>query len=492
MTEPRAAERYGWLATAGVALGLRLALATLPLVNHPDEIWQYLEPAYGIVTGRWIETWEFHAHIRGWLIPMLLVPPVAIGHWLAPASQLHIWLVRLVLALASLGIVVAAAMLGARSGRLHALVAAWVAAIWPEIVYFASRSSAEAIALSLLLPAIALLYRLKERPAAGTAFAAGFLLLLGVIARFQYLPAVALIAVWGAADHCRRVWKPLLLGNAAALALGGLADLGMGEAPFSWGLRNYATNMIASRSALFGTSPPGWYFTTIGAIWGWSALALVPLIALGARRLPMLAACAGVLLATHMLVPHKEYRFVLLAVALLVLLAAIGSADAALWLTRRRPSMQAALFPALATFWLGLAIAVGAGEPFRDFWSIGHDALIAEARAGEIPGVCGIAFYRIGVHPRASHALVNRPVPLLLIDGPIAQETAAANRDRFNVAIAPRLAGASLPAAYRLAGCPSPDVPRAQQGNCLFLRPGGCRGGAGDFDYGRALTRLGH
>lgn len=77
------------LAIVLVALVVRVAVAALPIVHHEDEIWQYLEPAYGAVTGRWIETWDIREGIRSWLMPVLLMPGVALGHALAPRSGLQ-------------------------------------------------------------------------------------------------------------------------------------------------------------------------------------------------------------------------------------------------------------------------------------------------------------------------------------------------------------------------------------------------------------------
>ena len=133
-----------------VALGLRLILSARMTVFHADEVWQYLEPAYGLVTGHWVRAWEFHAGIRGWFVPLVLSIPIAIGQAIAPQTQLHVYLVRAMLALVSLGIPVAWYDLARPLGRRHALVAAWVGAVWCEVFYFGVRPSAEGLGLSLL------------------------------------------------------------------------------------------------------------------------------------------------------------------------------------------------------------------------------------------------------------------------------------------------------------------------------------------------------
>jgi hypothetical protein len=154
-----------FIAIMVVAAFFRGALASQMTAFHADEVWQYLEPAYGIVTGHWIHAWEFREGIRGWFVPAVLALPLALGHGIAPDSQLHIYLMRTTLGALSLAVPWAWYDLGRPISRLHGLVAAWVAAIWCEVFYFAVRPSAEGIVLSLLFPAIALARRVRLRPA---------------------------------------------------------------------------------------------------------------------------------------------------------------------------------------------------------------------------------------------------------------------------------------------------------------------------------------
>ncbi|MFM2370670.1 MAG: hypothetical protein RIS85_392, partial [Pseudomonadota bacterium] len=125
-----------WLAGCLLlGLALRLIVLNLTIYHHADEIWQYIEPAYGMVTGDWIRTWDIRSGIRSWLIPMVLVGPVWLGHAISPDSLLHVRLAQGLMALLSLGTIWAGWSLGERISRRHALVAAFVAAVWVEFVY---------------------------------------------------------------------------------------------------------------------------------------------------------------------------------------------------------------------------------------------------------------------------------------------------------------------------------------------------------------------
>ncbi len=472
----------------GVALVLRLALASRMSVFHADEVWQYLEPAYGLVTGSWVRAWEFHAGIRGWFVPLVLSLPIALGHALAPHTQLHLWLVRTMLALLSLGVPVAWYDLARRCGRDHALVAAFAGAVWCEVFYFGVRPSAEGIGLSLLFPAMALAARLRDDARPRPAIGLGLLLALGFVVRFHYLPAIGLIALWSLGAGWRRTLPGLALGFAAGLALGGLGDLVTGHPPLLWIWRSIAFNVVQGGSDLFGTQPPWWFASYQLRTWGWASLAIVPLALIGAWRRPMLLAIAVSIYATHSLIAHKEYRFVLLGTTTLILLAAIGSVD--LWTFARGKARLAV--PVLCTVWAGLSLAVGLTPIFAEYWTQGDIPFMSLVIAGEQPGICGFAMVDQPAHPALAMAMFNRDVPVLLFDGPEAAIEARAMARRYNVIEASQLNGPALPPGYRRIGCRGEETLNIEDRlQCIYVRAGGCSGTVGDFAYQPAIERRG-
>lgn len=477
----------------GVALVFRLAMASQTIVHQPDEIWQYLEPAWGRLTGHWIVAWEFHEGIRGWLVPMLLTPSLALGHAIAPDTMLHLWLTRGLLGLLSLGVVASFFAMGERISRQHAIVAGWVGAVWVEIFYFAARPSGEGIALSLAMPALYLAMRLRERPSIRLAGILGLLLGLTFIVRFQYAPALALIGLLAVSGDPRRTLLPLAGGSLVAIALGALADMAAGAPPLLWLWRNFAINLGENRSASFGTQPPWWFVTQIGATWHIAMLVLLPSLLTGARRFPFVALIALVVIASHSLIPHKEYRFVILAIALGIFLAAIGSVD--LWKAlagRWRVAERINATIALCVLWFLLSAVVGATKPFSAYWGNGRAANTMLAKAGRTPGICGLALFQEPDLPMANYTYLNRSVPVMLLEGRRSAASAQAMAPAFNVIIAPRLSAPELPASYRQVECLQPHKAPEKQKFCLLMRPGACTMPPGDFDYNTVLRRLGH
>ena len=174
-----------------LAVAVRLPLAFWPNVNHPDEIFQYLEPAWRMLGHDGIVTWEWRDGIRSSFLPTLFVGPVLLGDWLAPGGAGAFIVPRLVVALASLSIVISAWFFGARVSRMHAIIAALVAAIWFEVVYFAPHTLSEPLATALIVPAALLL---TDGPSQKRLVIGGGLLALAFVWRFQYAPAMSVFA----------------------------------------------------------------------------------------------------------------------------------------------------------------------------------------------------------------------------------------------------------------------------------------------------------
>lgn len=441
------------------------ALAALPfMVNWFDEIWQYLEPAWHLVAGPWVQTWDYRAGLRSWLIPELLSVPMGIGHALSPDTTLHLLLVRLTLAALSLVIVGSAASLGLRLSRLHGIVTGFVAATWFELVYFAPRALSEPIGLALLMGAIWLL--LARRAPGPRQFAiAGLLMGLCFVARIQYAPALLTLAIFTAKRDWRGAWLPMIAGGCGALAIDALANLAMGAMPFRWMIEAARINLIEGRAKAYGELPLIGYFQLIA--WYWY-LAMVPILLLawiGAKRYPALLWIALVHLGFHSAVGHKEYRFVLASTALLVILAAIGSAD----LLRKVPRRRLVLATAGTLAAWGATSAALAGGHFRPNWTMEADLAAALERAGRPAATCGLALYRPRDTVAGAYALYRRDTPIYRIETPA---DAARHAGAFDVVVTARDHVAELPKAYRLEACAAPGMTDAP--GCVLRRTGSC------------------
>jgi hypothetical protein len=472
-----------------LAIALRFWAASVPSMAHPDEVFQYLEQAHRLVFGYGIVPWEYRYGMRSWLVPLALSPLMSLGAALAPGGTLYLLLPKLAVAALSLLILPAAYGLGARLSRMHAVAALAVAAFWYEFVYFGAHVLTETMAVAVIMPGAALLLPRPQQPR--LLVLAGLLLGLGAILRFHYAPALLVLVLLSCGLDLRR-WLLLAAGGLLALLIGASVDVAMGGAPFGWLFQNIHQNIIANRSAAFGVSGPLDYVSMYVEAWGiWLApLLLFVLPVIGRYRPLFWMAIAN--LAVHSAIGHKEYRFVLLTTAILVILAAIGSVE---WLRRiekHLPERPARLAPAaLILLWGGVSAALAAREGTAPRWTAFSAPFEAAQSLRHEPMLCGAALLGMPFWETGGYVYLHRRVPLYLVDPDDLPRSSAA----FDAIIAP--AGAAVPRGYRRRSCHGSPGAGAGSGHlhgtsrvCTFVRPGGCDpGAAADLRLERLLRR---
>ncbi|WP_249158871.1 4-amino-4-deoxy-L-arabinose transferase [Bradyrhizobium tropiciagri] len=474
-----------------LALAVRLPLAFWPNTIHPDEIFQYLEPAWRMLGHDGIVTWEWRYGIRGWFLPTLMAGPVALGDWVAPGGSGAFVVPRLVAVLASLSIVVSAWSFGARVSRTHAIVAAFVAAIWFEIVMLAPHTLSESIATALIVPAALML---TGAPSRTRLLVGGAMLAIAFVCRFQYAPATAVLVI----GVCWRHWRnllPLIAGGVIALLVAAMIDLAHGAVPFGWLVANIEQNLLHDRAAGFGVSSMITYLSSFWITWSVAIVLLVAAIWRGWRHAPLLLAMALTDILFHSLIAHKEYRFIFLSVVLLMILAALGSADWVQSLRGKRAWRPWAL-PAIAGGWALLSIALaGASEPMRDHWMRGVSAARLAAELRGDPKLCGLALYNVPFHLLPGRERLTGPAPLYaLISGdPLAKgrlpATLQAASPAFNRILVRADSVDDLPADYTRRDCDAVGNATA----CIYARAGTCEpiAAAAPFTINDVLGRSG-
>lgn len=455
--------------------------ASMPfMIGWYDEVWQYLEPAWSLVKGPWIQTWDFRSGIRSWLMPQFLSLPMMLGWRIAPDSSLHLLLPRLTMAALSLIVVGCAAQLGLRLSRLHGLVAGVVAAIWFELIFFAPRTLSEPLGFSLMMGAIWLLVARKEVAEYRHYLAAGLLMGLCFVVRIQYAPALLVLVIWAGQKQWRSAWWPMVLGGLAALAIDAAVNAMMGEVPFRWMIEAVRINVLEGRADQYGVMPVTGYLGMMGLHWFLLFPAIIILARKGARHYPILLWIAVVHILVHSVIGHKEFRFIMAGAGLLVVLAALGSADMLRQVPRRK-----LLAYTLVTLgiWTGGSAAL-ANAFFQHNWTRG--AALAEAydaiRAD--PKACGLAFHAPEGSVNASYAMLRRDWPMYSIDDPaeLARHAGAYNHiltyeDRVK----------DLPAGFGSVMCG--DAQDMDAAVCHARRAGGCSGDPAEHHYNRWLER---
>lgn len=305
-----------------VAVLLRLAVAWLSVrITYPDELFQYLEQAHRLVYGYGIVPWEFRLAARNWLLPgtlgVLLEGLRAVG---LDEPTTYIPALKSVFALLSVSLVYASYsigrnLFGERTGRLAAVLAT----IWYELLYVSPVATPEVLSTYAIVGALALI---TGPASARRAVLVGLLLGASIALRVQYV--VPVVALWLVVVI---KWRRRCALNSALAAVIVIGFAGLLDA-WSWGTafisyyNNLNFNLLLDKEDAFGSSPLFAYFYWLVA--GSAGLCLVAAaygVVQWKRCWPILLLVACVLVP-HSLVPHKEYRFIFLAVPLLLVLLA--------------------------------------------------------------------------------------------------------------------------------------------------------------------------
>ena len=431
-----------------------LALAS-PTIHHADEIYQVSEQANRAVHGYGIESWEFLAAARSALYPALVVP----FFWLDVSAATRQALMAGLFTLFSLIPVAVAFLWTARPyGLRGGLIAAFMMGTWFELVYFAPKPTGDAVSSYFFVAALFL-----ARPAARgiTVALAGSCLFLTLALRMQIAPAVCIVLLLALLVDWRARVLPLAGGLAAAAILVGVIEWAWWGLPFL-GHYNYLRLEFAQDvSSQFGRQPLTFYAKNYVLFYG-AALPLVALLAWrGASKAPVLLVAAVALAVPFHFIPHKEYRFLVVAVPVLVLLMGVAAADLA---SRMPVLMTTRVLSIAASAWLVAMVAISLGDSYRPYWVLDRNHVWAFREVGSRSDACGVALVGIRWFHTPGYAGLGRDIPIYEI-----------GRDP----LPPNIAAA---ANYVLVGhkAPPPDPPYVRLHTYqrpeehLYARPGGC------------------
>jgi hypothetical protein len=456
-----------------VALTLRLLpVFVFPSINYPDEIFQTIEQAHRLVFGYGVVPWEFEYGSRSWMVPGALAGLIELSRPFGEGPQVYIPFVGAALAMLSTAAALCGALWGRRFFGLTGMAIAGLApAVAIDAVYFGPRTLSEVVAAHVLVIGLYAAEPGDATPGRLRLVLGGFLLGLAAMTRIQLAPAIVAIIAWpsGAAAYRRRL-PPLIGGAAIAVLASGALDAVTWGAPFASTWRNFAVNVLDGAAAENGVAPWHGYGDFLLNAWGAGGLVAVLLLALiGARRLPQPLVAVVVILVSHSLIGHKEYRFIYPAILLLSLSSGLGLAQLTAWaieaLDGRRPGSRWSR-PACAAMALAFPVLVSLGEAtspaYRELWTRGDGVLRGADFVARSPSVCGVATFGLHWTQSAGYAHLHRRVPTYWPEND--ESTFRKYKPAFNVLIyARRPAGAK---EFVDASC--------VDGVCVAVRKGGC------------------
>jgi hypothetical protein len=395
---------------------------------HPDEVYQWLEPAFYRAHGYGILSWEWSAGIRNWAIPIffgwLLKLCAAIG-----VSNPRIYRAVLEVPQYFLHVAMLASVYRYSERRIGGEGAAWATALvglCAPVVVFAGRTMGESFSAAFLVIALAAL----DRPASkAVAILGGAMLGLAVLARYasgvQAAVAIAYLAI-------QSRWRPLtfaLVGSLPVLAGLGALDWLTWHRPFHSALTYFQFNVLSARAgAQFGAAPAWFYLPVLVRavpLWVWVGL---PFAILKQRpRVPMPLFCGICSVAALSAVAHKEERFIYPVLVLVALVAAPGLVQAVQLAKPRLRSWIAV--SSLASNALGFIfpgeLRAQRGDQFR-----------AIVRATRPPEASGLLIVNEGIWGAGGFFYIGKRIPWHTCDWPADPAFRFATGDaRFNRAV---------------------------------------------------------
>jgi phosphatidylinositol glycan class B len=319
-------------AVAAIGLFLRLGVALgSDQINHPDEIFQYLEQAHRMVFGYGYIPWEYRFGLRSLIIPIALSIPLRLLQALQlDRPDVYIPLIKSLLCLISLSLIYGLYSLGRQTisesvGRMAAIIASF----WHELVVFAHKPTPECLATYLLVGALVCLAHRPQlhRPQWLMAVGLGIMGAGTVALRLQYAPAVLVLGM-----AMVILWRSRPAQMALVIATFGLTLVGVGYVDYlTWGIwfgsyyHNYLYNQTYGISSLFGRV---FFLYYLGTLILFSAGVFpVGIVLAVKKRVPFWGLWISLLasiLVVHSWIPNKQYRFVFAAVPICILLTAIA------------------------------------------------------------------------------------------------------------------------------------------------------------------------
>jgi GPI mannosyltransferase 3 len=412
-------------------LGLRVLALFWEPPHHPDELFQYLEPAWGRLTGAAVETWEWRSSLRSWVLPgyhgawlaLLMRLGVRDGATLGTLLRAHWALLSLVMVWAGWrgGALLARRLLPAGaaptepldedraaappSGWQGGLLAALLCAAFPLLVRFSIHTLSELASILCMVSALVLTGELAEparRAGRGKALVAGVLLGLGICLRIQHAPVALVAVLWLLVARRFRSLALVAAGAALPAALFGLVDLLTWGKPFGSFIAYVRFNLLEGGATHFGSQPRLWYARLFSGRLPLGLPLLGILCVLGIRATwPFFSAALALALALSTQA-HKEERFAMLFWPLMLIPAA---ATVGAWLAARaaqQPPAGSAPAPSRRRVWLArsvvaaviaLVLADGARHcRGNDFTGLTPRRYQAQAWAGRQPGVTGLLY----------------------------------------------------------------------------------------------------
>ncbi|MEA5552992.1 mannosyltransferase [Anabaena cylindrica UHCC 0172] len=463
-----------------IALILRVGMALkFRNIFWADEIFQSLEPAHRLAFGNGIVTWEFRDGIRSWVLPGILAGIMRLTAWMGKGSTGYLIGINIFLSLLSLSNILVAYLWGKKiGGTITAFICAAICTIWFELIYFSPKAFTEVVATHFLLPGVYLGVQKQISPTRNSLFLSGCLLGISLALRIHFIPAIVFAVIY----ICRKNWRekclPMMLGIIAPILIFGTVDAFTWSYPFQSFWLNIWVNIVEGRSKLYGVSPWYEYFIFLLKSWSWLSLPIIILALMGSRRSPILLWLVLIIILSHSLLAHKEYRFIYPVLPMVMILAGMGTGELVLNLSCRWVSHKKTLIAIFLCLSLWTSISIALLSRFNIYnplnfsifgtnlenthLSVTTNNLLALQSLSTNKNVCGLGLWGVQWALSGGYTYFHRDVPIFPVEkvADFAELKAGFNYIVTNI---------SVPSQYE-----NYTLQKCWQETCIYKRPGSC------------------
>jgi len=417
-----------------LAFVLRVGAAVaFPNMEVSDETFATREAAHRLAYGYGLINPDWREGLRSWVFPAFLAGVMRVTDWMGAGSSGYLLGIMIVLSLISLTTVWFSFMWAYRtSGIVAAIIAAGTSAIWYELVYYGPKAFYEVVGAHVLLPGLYLGAFGESIPERKRLFLSGLLCGLALALRPPLAPAVVFAAIAFSLKNPRVRLPAIAAGILAPVVVFGIVDAFTWSYPFHSFISFFRVNVVngaqttgvqVSRQWIVESGwyrPWYWFLPVLAKRLG--PLVLIALI--GVRRSPFLGWVALLILLTHSIVGHKEFRFIYPIIPIAVTLAGLGIAEMLSALKARSHLLRSVA----TTCVVGLipCVCISAALAwFFPLWSRYSGSLIAFQNLSRDANVCGVALVGPEVDPTigGGYTYLHRNVPIFFFPTAAAADT---------------------------------------------------------------------
>lgn len=387
-------------------------------MHYPDEIFQYIEPAFVKLRGFGWLPWEFNRGVRNWTLIGFYGGWMKVFMFFGAEGYLLHKLISLHNALISLILIPAGYRLGKCFGdELSAWLCAVLFGVFPPVVYFTPHPLSEVPSTILVVWGIVFWIESMESPGKAPQrwkepFLCGCLLGMAVVARFFSAVFLIVPALYYFIGLFRRKKSFLffLLGGLLPLLVLGVSDWLTWGTAFHSAIEYFRYNIIEWGNVQHGISPWWQYFKWVGQRLNWALVVFAPLFVAGLWRTRLLVFAYGTAMLVLCLIAHKEERFFLPLWPLVIVTFTSGFAVLNGFLKSDRRWVLASKISAAVLIFLVVNFFSYKGVKKLPFhWLENYFA--AQSFVGSIPDSSGCMFHG-RLHLSGGSVYLNKNIPM--------------------------------------------------------------------------------